>query len=410
MSILGEISWIPLPEISNMSNIFNEYAKIMEEKGLVKKAESRVDTQPDSDYQDKIKALYGIEIKLNDSTTPIIEQAHPDMVIIAPSYDKVNALVENIQQRHDIMVGIVNKMPNGNLTQHKIAEKELLDELIRLSFTLDNEGHEPLAKQALECADGLTKQAWLGFATKLLTSGLFWKSVGALVGLESLKSNLYGNISQGIQVDTEKAVADLKELYDAVGGSDKAVLGKYIAALGAFQKKMERAIPILSRTDPNIGKIESPQEALSVSSKIQGTREEVDFINKFLDDCNIVKTAIGSGVLGRVAKGEERTMTARISDMSVDSEKEESEVWQQVKMIWNKTVGSGPIEDALASLAALKRSIEKTIADYRKNIADVKENAESEGENAFNIFKQTQGQTVTAPQTDGDDISQYVVQ
>lgn len=384
----------------------------MEEKGLVKKAESRVDTQPDSDYQDKIKALYGIEIKLNDSTTPIIEQAHPDMVIIAPSYDKVNALVENIQQRHDIMVGIVNKMPNGNLTQHKIAEKELLDELISLSFQLDNEGNEPLAKQALVCADRLTKQAWLGYAAKILSSKLFWKSVGALVGLESLKSNLWGNISQGIKVDTEKAIEDLKVLHDSVSGTDKSTLARYIAALGAFQRKMDKAVPILERTDPNIGKIESPQDALNVNVKIQGTKEEMAFINQFLDDCNVVRTAIGSGIIGRIAKGEENTMTARISDMSVN-DKEESEIWQQMKMVWNKTVGSGPTEDAIASLAALKRSIEKTLADYRKNISEVREGAVENGEAAFNEFKQLQPTQTptqeTAPQREGD-ISKYVIQ
>jgi len=142
------------------NEVFNNYVKIALEKGLIKKSEEKEPANTNKDYAETVKALYGLDIKLNDSDKDIIEQAHPEKVIIAPSYDRVNGLVENVRERQDIMVGIVNKRPNGNLTMHRYAEcyKDLLNELVALGFRMQNEGKNDLMKLADSCSVKLNEK------------------------------------------------------------------------------------------------------------------------------------------------------------------------------------------------------------------------------------------------------------
>jgi hypothetical protein len=160
------------------SEMFEAYAKLAEEKGLVKTAAEekkkekeskelknyRSETYPrvGSDDISTIEALYGVKpesyIKYENN---IAEYAHPNAVVVAPSYDKINALVENINERQNIIINkILSKAPSGSSDMFlKDAEKDLAMELIRIGNDMDNADEEELRALADECLDGFKKKA-----------------------------------------------------------------------------------------------------------------------------------------------------------------------------------------------------------------------------------------------------------
>jgi len=153
------------------SSIFDEYAKIAEEQGLVSAASTkseralkkyRNDNDPrmGSDDISTIEALYGV--KTDDPVKyerNIIEMAHPKPVVISPSYDKLNGLVENENERQNITLNIVMRPTTGkNITQGpKYARKELMLELVKIANDMDNFDVEELRVLADDCIVGLKK-------------------------------------------------------------------------------------------------------------------------------------------------------------------------------------------------------------------------------------------------------------
>ena len=111
------------------SEIFESFVKIAQEQGLLSEAEHAEHTEKDfpetnprhdSLSIEQIGKLYGVkpdapedmEYKRN-----IIEDAHPNSVVTAPSYDKLNGLVENENEGQNIRLRIVMKDPDGHLVK-----------------------------------------------------------------------------------------------------------------------------------------------------------------------------------------------------------------------------------------------------------------------------------------------------
>lgn len=153
------------------SDIFDEYAKIASEKGLVKLSEESAalkkykdDAYPrvGSDDISTIEALYGVKPAENPIKYKhnIMEAAHPNAVIIAPSYDKLNGLVENEIERQNITLNIVMKSTTGkNVTQGpKYAHKDLMMQLVRIANDLDNQNIDELRVIADDCIEQLEKK------------------------------------------------------------------------------------------------------------------------------------------------------------------------------------------------------------------------------------------------------------
>lgn len=353
-----------------MSEIFDEYVKIMTDKGFVKKADllTQHDKENDSDYAETIKALYGVDIKLNDSNKNIIEQAHPESVIIAPSYDRVNGLVENINERHNIMVGIVNKPTNGNLTQHRYASQDLLDELIRLGFDLDNAGEDSLSKTADECAlllaqdeeKKIKKNAFNWFnvikAVPWLLTGL-----AAVFTIGGIKTNIIGRISQGIKPDAENALTSLNELKESVSAVNHGKITGWIKGILYIQNSSVRAEQILGNSDnQNITDI---TDESSAKSKIQGSAEEIEFLNEYAKMAKTVASRIGGGVVSSSG------ILSEIDNMQLQNKETESDLWQSFEYILGGAFGN-PKTYAKNSLAALRNSLEAFCEAYNDLIQD----------------------------------------
>lgn len=175
------------------SEIFNKYAAIALEQGLLSEAveeKSRIG----SDDISTIELLYGIKPNGKEEKN-IIEQAHPESVVIAPAYDRLNGIVENEIERHNMIMQIMNKPHQAKLTQHKYAEQQLMNELVRIGFLMDNQDQHELTSLADSCTEGLQKKAILPL-------------IGAIAGglaLLGAYSN-FAYLSQGIQNDCDNAI------------------------------------------------------------------------------------------------------------------------------------------------------------------------------------------------------------
>src|SRR5574338_926186 len=112
------------------SEIFDSFVKIAEEQGLTSKdSKKKLEEtgRAGSDDISTIEALYGVKpdtAKGADYKKNIMEVAHPNSVVISPSYDKLNGLVENNIERQNILLHIVNKTPDGISTQRKYAQQQ----------------------------------------------------------------------------------------------------------------------------------------------------------------------------------------------------------------------------------------------------------------------------------------------
>ena len=154
------------------SDIFNSYIELAEKRGLVRFAEEDVQSskraleknpRADSLTQEKIEKLYNLELdspKEMRYQRNIIEVAHPKPAYVHNAYDKINGLVENANERQDILLRIVNKRTNGAIAQHKYAEDEMVRALVRIANDMDNRDEEELRSLADECLNSFKKKAF----------------------------------------------------------------------------------------------------------------------------------------------------------------------------------------------------------------------------------------------------------
>ncbi len=250
----------------NRSDVFDNFVKIAQKEGLISESEHAEHTEKDFPetnprmdslsieqigklYNNKPQTFKEMEYKRN-----IIEIAHPESLVISPSYDKLNGLVENENEGQDIRIHISLKEPDGHLVNRKYAEKEFLLSLVRVANALDNSGQRDLRVLADVCLEQaaspkkkITKSAqWQGYALRLavpLLIGFFAKehmdfhSDGFEQDCQKAESEiddlLNGNVTLGLigheyTTDFQTQVGKLKESLEAI---KKVVLGEVIPAL-----------------------------------------------------------------------------------------------------------------------------------------------------------------------------------
>ena len=181
------------------SDIFDSYAKIAEEQGLVSLSEDEVKTPSDkpkesakmkrykkspaprmgSDTIEVIEALYGVKPDNSiEYENNIMEAAHKTPVVIAPAYDRLNALVENNNEQNNIMCNIVMKQNDSIQSMHRYAEKELLLQLVRVANDMDNCGNEDIRVLADACIEKLALKKNADFWDEVKNKAKDWFGVG----------------------------------------------------------------------------------------------------------------------------------------------------------------------------------------------------------------------------------------
>jgi hypothetical protein len=246
------------------SDMFEIYAKLAEEKGLVKTAAEEhkayrdsVQARNSSADISTIEALYGVKpeaIEGMEYERNIIEIAHPEPVVIADAYDKLNGLVENINETHNIIINKVrSKAPSGTPNFAKEAKKALTMELIRIANDMDNADQEDLRILADDCIGELKKKAaWYD-----TVSDLAHKAVDAIGGSSADRFvNDVGGVGEGALAGAAVGAGVAAILGSWTGPGEIAIIpaGAVVGALAGY----------LLNTSPKIKNIkENAKELLS---------------------------------------------------------------------------------------------------------------------------------------------------
>jgi hypothetical protein len=201
------------------SPIFNEYARIAQEQGLISKAE--VD-------KDKVGSSLTWEAYDFKQEEDLLDKAHPETVVLFDAYDPMNGIVENLKERSKIMKYIALKTPRMIQTNtiYLNAREDLFNETIKLALFLDSQNDVQLAQLADSCTEQLTKEAGAP-----LVIGLALLAAAA-IGL------FYANnhpAAQGLRHDLDKAIGESKEAITGWASGYKELSG----VLNPFISSME---------------------------------------------------------------------------------------------------------------------------------------------------------------------------
>lgn len=259
------------------SDVFDNFVKIAQEKGMISKKSSdsedskkKLEKNPRADSLDisAIEALYGVKPNVSkdmDYEHNIMEVAHPNYAVVSNSYDKLNGLVENDIQRQNININIINKVPNGNLTQHKYAEKDLFLYLVKLANDLDNNNQDNLVTLADTCLIQLKETSFKKEALPVIPIAIA-VAVAAVLGGIYFKNHMQF-ISDGFEQDHQKLIKEIDDLISA-NSSTQTQLGAgytykpdFIQLMQSFRNKLNNYFNLYKKIEPYIDGLEKPKTA-----------------------------------------------------------------------------------------------------------------------------------------------------
>jgi tetrahydromethanopterin S-methyltransferase subunit B len=318
------------------SEIFDEYAKIAEKMGLISKAE------------EKVEDVYNLPLK---SVKELVEEAHPETIVQGPSYDKMNGIIENVQQRQDIMSMLALKTPTGfhDNTRYISASEDLLNSTLKIALMLDNQNQEQAAKLRF-CTQQLYKATPLIVLAPYLIAGAV-----ALLGGASAYAGNHPD-SQGFKNDILKTLDQLDDVKDKYP--------KSVATLAPFEKLLKDTIT----TDNDLEK-----ELDSISNLVLQIKTETDKDKRIALSKNIASAIFSNSKDKKIEESIKKikNLTEAIVD-STDTVKTfletlnsgpESTVMQWLTKVKEYVVQSD-VEDVLDLLEVLKASAN----DFNKSL------------------------------------------
>src|SRR5258708_13176449 len=341
------------------SDIFDAYAKIAEETGLISLSEEEDENESQhdkpkestklkkykksphprvgSDDISTIEALYGVKQEsVNKYEFNIMEAADPRPVVISPSYDRINGLVENNVERQNIIMNIIYKPNDTNNNYRKYAKKELILELVRLANDLDNAGHEELRKIADRCIEEIgsekkkfktadvgdwlkSKEDWISekghdifqtvkdYGTGALIGGVLGGIVGAIAGegVGAIPGFMYGvrlgGVAGGLTAAIARTAPQVKNVSanakDSISQIDdlKAKLPQAVQRtfLDGFEKELQNLsnlateysdlVSIIEETHPNSTQ-EDAENAHNTTTNLLDSMQKVDKYTSAFND------------------------------------------------------------------------------------------------------------------------------
>jgi predicted nucleic acid-binding Zn-ribbon protein len=349
-----------------MSEIFDNYVKIAEEMGLVepekpkesaklRKFKKEVYPRAGSDTIDVIENLYDVkpnspvEYKRN-----IFEAAHKEPVIIAPAYDRLNALFENDNERADIIHNIVSKPVNGNITHHRYAANQLMMELIRVANDMDNKNHDEIRTLADDCIDKIA------FEFSDITDWLKERAGDAAdVFKGSTTAGLFGGILGGV--------------LGAIAGGQAFAGARLGFMLGDVAGGL---ISSITKTIPQVRSISVNSKDLisqidDVKSKLpQGS--ELDFLNNFQQELNKLSDLSNNynDIVSNVNNSTSNTDKVSANKITTDLKKQITTVYQYMNSFNSKVKLKiyEPFINHSKALTPLYNLIDDDIEDVQKSI------------------------------------------
>lgn len=289
------------------SEIFDSFVKIAQEKGLLSSSDGSAEhtekdfpeTNPrmDSLSIEQISKLYNTKPELPkdmEYKRNIIEDAHPDSVVVSPSYDKLNGLVENENEGQNIRIRIVMKTPDGHLVNRKYAKKNLLLSLVRVGNELDSHDSEELRKLADVCLEQLAQKKSL-------------EKVGAVpfVAIAAIAAAILGGVylqqhtgfrNSGMTVNYQNLEKEIEDFLksDITLGVGHTYRPEFLQTLNSFKDKIAKFYESYNKMLPIIDKIRAPRDGreLLVLSKQPETQNDMLQLKKFREEAVNVYPAI----------------------------------------------------------------------------------------------------------------------
>ena len=250
------------------SEIFDNFIKIAKDQGLV--SENSCHEHEETDFHEtnprmdslsieQISKLYNVKTdkpKDMEYKYNIIEDAHPEPLFISPSYDKLNGLIENDNERQNIMARIVMKPTNGHLTNHKYAKQNFILSLVRTANELDNNNNDELRKLADICLvqatnSSIKKESWV-----LPAAG----AIAAAIGLLWLQQHRDFH-SDGFNQDYEKVITEVDQLLTSSSnwGVGYTFTKEFIAVVTELKSDLEKIHTAVNKVIPIVENIEKPR-------------------------------------------------------------------------------------------------------------------------------------------------------
>lgn len=256
------------------SDIFDDFAKIALEKGIIKKAspeelKKKLEQNPRMDSLDlsAIEALYGVKPNLPKNMEyeyNIVDDAHPNSVVVSPAHDKLNGLVENINERQKIILNIVNKNNDGHLTNKKYAEKELILTLVKLGNTLDNSKKDELRILADTCLQQLADLKKKDLEKVAVGPAIIAGLIAVPVTIGALWFQQHSDfVNEGFDKNHEKLIAEIDDMLEdkASWGVGQEYTSAFISQLQDFKAKLNAFYSLYKQTSNVINSLEQPKTA-----------------------------------------------------------------------------------------------------------------------------------------------------
>ena len=306
-----------------MSDIFNEYAKIAIAKELVSEdAKNALEKNPRVSSQNTaiIEELYNVKptpAKGMKYERNIIEIAHPNAVIIAPSYDKVNGLVENENERQDITINQLMKGNSGQTNNYKLAANELAKNLVRVSNGFKDIGDEKSVNLASACLSQLKKEAiaplvYIAGAAVVSLLGFAYYNAWSTKPTNDMKAAII-NLDNSIKkVSNQETWGAFSDIYDS---NFKSLLNQLHSRLESFAGKFNayrKAKSAIGYYD-----VRNPNQVNSVANDQSKTNLIKDCNSKLLQFKNELESLRPQ--LNRLADVIKNDKEALISDRSMIS-------------------------------------------------------------------------------------------
>jgi hypothetical protein len=248
------------------NEIFNNFIKIAEEKGLISHAKTSKQIleetgRADSRTMEEVTKLYDLKLdapKDMQYDNNISELAHPGSLVIAPSYDKLNGLVETNQERQNIIRHILNKTPSGQIFQQKYAQQLILS-LVKAANDLDNRNESELRSLADACLLQVSGKSIVKEGIGPLAIIL---PIAATLGAIYAKNHL-PFISDGFKADNEKLMKELDDLLNS--NTDFGVGNQYspefLSMVSDLKARLEQFASLEESIEPILSELEAPKTA-----------------------------------------------------------------------------------------------------------------------------------------------------
>lgn len=196
----------------------------------------------------KDEQLYNLKHKDAPYDYNIIEQVHKETVVIHPSYDKINGVIENGNESSSIIQNLVLNKPVGLLAKTKYASQELTLELVKIANEMDANSNEELYKLADQCLLKISKEQ----DNKLNKKAWIWFALGGAALAATWLASHVDNVSHGILVDCDEAVKKLQDLKEKsfwesdVDDEVKSTADKLINLISEFKSQSDKYIKLVS--------------------------------------------------------------------------------------------------------------------------------------------------------------------